>query len=394
MTALSPSQYSLLQTLPKVVLHKHIEGSVAPSLALKLAEKYQVRLPQDFLYHEGEYDPQDFPNGRYRYDESDFREFVKTYDTVAALVRDAEDYYWVTKDYLERNVKQGLIYCEFITSAYHMCTSVDTEGKVRWSAQRYAEIMQGIEKAIAEIKNEYGVETRLHACGVRHLPFADMLASAEFIAEYPRKSVTGFNIAGNEKAGKFTDFNQLHQLVAEIPLPKSYHAGEICGSESVREAIKCGAVRIGHGIASIQDPDLIRELIERQITLEVSPSSNRILVPELQSSLRNHPLRKLYDSGVRVCINTDDAGLFGTDIGKEYRIAVQEFAFCRVELLVITLCALECAFVEASVKDHLIQRVYQQFTAEDWEKLADLSKNCPNPVLKVRLQQRYQQRYQ
>ena len=66
MTALSPSQYSLLQTLPKVVLHEHIEGSVAPSLALKLAEKYQVRLPQDFLYHEGEYDPQDFPNGRYR----------------------------------------------------------------------------------------------------------------------------------------------------------------------------------------------------------------------------------------------------------------------------------------------------------------------------------------
>lgn len=116
-------------------------------------------------------------------------------------------------------------------------------------------------------------------------------------------------------------------------------------------------------------------------------------MPELQSSLRNHPLRKLYDSGVRVCINTDDAGLFGTDIGKEYRLAVQEFAFCRVELLDITLCALECAFVEASVKDRLIQQVYQQFTAEDWEKLADLSKNCPNPALKVRLQQRYQQRY-
>ncbi|TNH04904.1 adenosine deaminase [Testudinibacter sp. TR-2022] len=380
------------RTLPKVVLHEHIEGSVAPHLALQLAEKYQVRLPPDFLYQTDEYDAQDFPNGRYRYDESDFREFVKTYDTVADLVRDAQDYYWVTKDYLSRNAKQGLIYCELITSAFHMCTSIDEHGNTAWSAQRYHQIMQGIEQAIAEVRSEYGTETRLHACGVRHLPYRDMLASAEFIAQHPRASVTGFNIAGNEKAGKFTDFAELHQLVADIPLPKSYHAGEICGAESVRQAIQCGAVRIGHGIASIQDAELINLLIEQQITLEISPSSNRILVPELQASLAEHPLRKLYDAGVRVCINTDDAGLFGTDIEKEYRIAAQQFGFCRAELLDISLCALECAFVESAVKAQLIQQVYQQFSAQDWQQLADLIQTCPNPALKVRLQQRYQNR--
>ncbi|TNH07435.1 adenosine deaminase [Testudinibacter sp. TR-2022] len=376
------------RTLPKVVLHEHIEGSVAPHLALQLAEKYQVRLPPNFLYQAGEYDAQDFPNGRYRYDESDFREFVKTYDTVADLVRDAQDYYWVTKDYLSRNAKQGLIYCELITSAFHMCTSVDEHGNTAWSAQRYHDIMQGIEQAIAEVRSEYGTETRLHACGVRHLPYADMLASAAFIAQHPRASVTGFNIAGNEKAGKFADFAELHQLVADIPLPKSYHAGEICGAESVWQAIQCGAVRIGHGIASIQDAELINLLIEQQITLEISPSSNRILVPELRASLAEHPLRKLYDAGVRVCINTDDAGLFGTDIEKEYRIAAQQFGFCRAELLDISLCALECAFVESAVKAQLIQQVYQQFSAQDWQQLADLIQTCPNPALKVRLQQR------
>ncbi|SMB82644.1 adenosine deaminase [Pasteurella testudinis DSM 23072] len=373
---------------PKAVLHEHIEGSVAPHLALQLAEKYQVQLPPDFLYRAGEYDAQDFPNGRYRYDESDFREFVKTYDIVADLVRDQEDYYLVTKDYLSRNAAQGLLYCELITSAYHMCTSVDGNGDTQWSAPRYHALMQGIEKAIDEVRSEYGTETRLHACGVRHLPYRDMLASAEFIAQNPRASVTGFNIAGNEKAGKFADFAELHQLVADIPLPKSYHAGEICAADSVRQAVKCGAVRIGHGIASIDDPELIRQLIEQQITLEISPSSNRILVPELQSSLRNHPLRKLYDSGVRICINTDDAGLFGTDIGKEYRIAAEQFGFCRAELLEITLCALECAFVESAVKARLIKQVYQQFSAEDWRQLADLADICPNPALKVRLQQR------
>lgn len=377
--------------LPKVVLHEHLEGSIAPSLALKLAEKYQVRLPPDFLYQPGEYDQQDFPHGRYRYDESDFREFVKTYDIVAELVRDAEDYYWVAKDYLRRNAKQGLIYCELITSAYHMCTSVGQNGETCWSSERYHAIMSAIEQAIAEVNAEFGVETRLHACGVRHLPFSEMLASAEFIAQQPRASVTGFNIAGNEKAGQFVDFEQLHRLVADIPLPKSYHAGEICGAESVREAIKCGAVRIGHGIASIEDPDLIQQLIAQQITLEISPSSNRILVPTLQSSLKNHPLRKLYDSGVRICINTDDAGLFGTDIGKEYRLTAQEFGFCRAELLDVTLCALECAFVDENTKKRLIAQVYQQFSAQDKQQLADLIAVCTNPALKVRLQGRYGQ---
>ncbi|KGQ69456.1 hypothetical protein A1D23_07760 [Chelonobacter oris] len=378
-------------TLPKVVLHEHIEGSVAPSLAIKLAQKYQVRLADDFLYREGEYDAQDFPNGRYRYDESDFREFVDAYDTVAELVRDAEDYYWVTKDYLMRNAKQGLIYCELITSAYHMCTTLGQSGERIWSPERYAEIMQAIEQAMDEVRAEFGVETRLHACGVRHLPFAEMLASADFIAKNPRESITGFNIAGNEKAGQFSDFNALHQLVDDIPLPKSYHAGEICGPQSVHDAIKCGAVRIGHGIASIQDSDLIQLLIEKQITLEISPSSNRILVPELQSSLKNHPLRKLYDSGVRICLNTDDAGLFGTDIGKEYLLAAQAFGFCRAELLDITLCALECAFVEKTVKNRLISQVYQQINDEDRQQFADLIANCTNPALKVRLQQRYRQ---
>lgn len=383
MTALLP-----FIDLPKVVLHEHLEGSIAPSLALKLAEKYQVRLPLNFLYQQGEYDEQDFPYGRYCYDESDFREFVKTYDIVAALVRDAEDYYWVAKDYLMRNAKQGMVYCEFITSAYHMCADVGQNGETIWSSERYHTIMSAIEQAMAEVRAEFGVETRLHACGVRHLPFVDMLGSAKFIADNPRDSITGFNIAGNERSGEFEDFAELHQLVANIPLPKSYHAGEICTADSVRKAIKCGAIRIGHGIASIEDPDLIKQLIERQITLEISLSSNRILVPKLYSSLQHHPLRQLYDIGVRVCLNTDDAGLFGTDIGKEYRLAAQKFGFCRVELLDMTLCALECAFVDDTTRMGLIQRVYQQFCPDDWQQLSDLVTACPNPDLKQRLQQR------
>lgn len=351
--------------LPKVVLHEHIEGSVTPKIALLLAKKHQVTLDDDFLYLAGSYDENDFPYGRYQYDESDFKAFVDTYDKVAALVRDADDYYLILKDYLTRNAQKGMLYCEMITSAYHLCCN----GNDQFDATRYHQILDALERAITEVQQEYGTITRLQACGVRHLSAQDLARSADFIAQQPRDIICGFNIAGNEKVGQFSDFSYVHQLVDDIPLPKSYHAGEIEGPQSIYDALQSGAKRIGHGIAAIKDEALIEKLIEKKITLEISPTSNRILVTEFKQTLADHPLRKLYDKGVRLSINTDDAGVFGTDIEKEYQIAVNEFGFSRIELLDVTLCALEAAFVDEPTRQKLINKVYLQFSEQDWQDL-------------------------
>lgn len=376
--------------LPKVILHEHIEGSVTPEMALILAKKHKVSLPDDFLYPAGAYDHDEFPNGRYQYDETDFGAFVTAYDVVADLVRDADDYYLIMKDYLSRNAEQGMIYCEMITSAFHLCCQEDDEGKVTLNAEQYHDFMSGIERAMAEVKEQYGTETRLQACGVRHLSQQHLDMSVDFLAQNPRDSITGFNIAGNEKAGEFEDFIYVHELVDNIPLPKSYHAGEIRGPESIRDALKFGAQRIGHGIAAIKDDALIDQLIRDGITLEVAPTSNRILVTEFEQKLQNHPLRRLYEKGVRLSINTDDAGLFGTDVEKEYRIAATVFGFSRVELLDVTLCALEAAFVDDKTKQSLIAKVYQSFTQADWRDLEVHTANLADGPLKVRLQARVQ----
>lgn len=376
------------QILPKVLLHEHVEGSITPESAQYLANKYNVTLPEHFFYQQGEYDRDDFPNGRYRYDESDFMAFVKTYDVVANLLREPEDYAYILKDYLLRNAKQGLIYAEFISSAFHMCASYDEDEKLCWDAQRYYQILDLIQEAIDEVKNEYPIEVFLHACVVRHLPIEVMLASVQFIADHPHPLICGFNIAGNEKAGQFGDFITVHELIAQLHLPKSYHAGEICGPDSIRQAIRFGAQRIGHGIAAIEDDELIEELIKNKITLEVAPTSNRILVPYLGGSLAKHPLRKLYERGVRVTINTDDAGLFGTDMGKEFRIAEQQFIFQRVELLDVTLCGLEASFSKEQLKQKLIDRIYQEFTVEDSTTLVDMIETLPQGALRERLAER------
>lgn len=368
--------------LPKVILHEHIEGSVTPDVAKILAEKYHVQLAEDFCYPKGEYDEADFPNGRYQYDEHDFMAFVHTYDKVADLVRDADDYYLVLKDYLKRNAEQGMVYCEMISSAFHMSFDEATQ---TYDSGKYHAMMDAMQKAINEIEAEYGTVTRLHACGVRHLDIQKLNQSVDFVTENPRDIVTGFNIAGNEAAGAFGDFAYLHQKVEASGLAKSYHAGEICGPQSVIDALDAGATRIGHGIRSIDDEDLIKRLIAENITLEVSPTSNRILVSEMEHGFAKHPLRRIYEKGIRLSINTDDAGIFGTDVGKEYRIAASEFGFARAELLDVTLCALEAAFVDESIRQDLIAQTYASFTEQDWQQLEQICADLAPGALRERL---------
>ena len=381
----------MYSNLPKVILHEHIEGTVTPQMAKRLAKKHNVILPDTFIFEEGQYDKKQYPQGRYCYDESNFNEFIITYDVVASLVKDPEDYYLIIKDFLTRNSEQGLIYCEIITSAFHLCYTNEKENG-GFDSDKYNLIMEQVEKAIEEIKSEFGTEVRLQACGVRHLELKYINESVDFIKDNPRKLLTGFNIAGNEMAGSFSDFHYAHNVVSDIPLQKSYHAGEICGPENIDSALEFGAVRIGHGIASIKDNELITKLIEKNILLEIALTSNRILVPELKQSLINHPLKKLYDKGVRVSINTDDAGLFGTDIQKEYQIAESVFDFSRIELLDVSLCAIEVAFVENEVKKSLIDNVYNCFTSDDWHDLKNMIERPLSVALKKRLSDRYKKK--
>ncbi|MFP4817487.1 adenosine deaminase [Providencia hangzhouensis] len=374
--------------LPKAILHEHLEGSVTPKIAKQLAIRNSINLPSSLFYPEGEYDDTQFPDGRYFYDESQFSEFIQVYDSVASLIQTADDYYLITKDYLTRNAQQGLIYCELLISPYHMSTIV-IDGQVSWSSTRYNDRLLAITQAIEDVSQQYPVIVRLHAVSVRHLGPDLVHQTLQFIQQNPHDLITGFNIAGNELSYQFDDFSISHQLAKQLGLGRSYHAGEIGSDQQVLDAIKAGAMRIGHGIRAIDNEKLINELIENKILLEISMTSNRIVVPELNGDIYQHPIRKLYDSGVRIAINTDDAGIFGTDIEKEYQIAQQVFQFTRIELLDITLCSIESAFVEDEYKELMLQYVYQKFTQKD---VIDLQTYINSPSLNAALLSRLQNR--
>lgn len=375
--------------MPKATLHEHIEGTVTPEMAAKLAQRHNVSLPDNFVMKDGEYDKTDFPNGRYAYDESDFWAFINTYDTVADMMRTPQDYYDVTKDYLSKNAADGGIYAELIVSPMHMATEVNPEtGKAELSAPRYAAMLEAMTNAAEEVKESTGLETRFIATGVRNLGAENVTEVAKFVRDNPHPLVTGFGIAGNERAGKFDDFAEALSIAKGAGLKLALHAGEICGPESIRDAVRLGASRVGHGVSAVQDPALMKELAEKNIMVEVCPTSNRILVGELKGDLANHPARKLYDAGIKISLNPDDGGIFGTQTGKEHRISAKEFGFTKAEMYDITLCALDCSFADVKTRKQLKENVYKRMTAEDRKEMAEQAEKAQNPILKKRLETR------
>lgn len=375
--------------MPKATLHEHIEGTVTPEMAAKLAQRHNVSLPDNFVMKDGEYDKADFPNGRYAYDESDFWAFINTYDTVADMMRTPQDYYDVTKDYLSKNAAEGGIYAELIVSPMHMATEVNPEtGKAELSAPRYAAMLEAMTSAAEEVKESTGLETRFIATGVRNLGAENVTEVAKFVRDNPHPLVTGFGIAGNERAGKFDDFAEALSIAKGAGLKLALHAGEICGPESIRDAVRLGASRVGHGVSAVQDPALMKELAEKNVMVEVCPTSNRILVGELKGDLANHPARKLYDAGIKISINPDDGGIFGTQTGKEHRISAKEFGFTKAEMYDITLCALDCSFADVKTRKQLKESVYKRMSTEDRKEMAEQAEKAQNPILKKRLETR------
>ncbi len=374
------------QIIPKVILHEHVEGSITPFMAKKLADKNHLTFPESLCYRTGEYDQAEYKNGRYNYDESDFVSFIQTYDTVSNFVKHPDDYYLITYDFLSRNAKKGLIYCELFLSPYHICAT-ENQGKVVWDQARFQQTLNQMDKAIIDVQKEHNITVRYHVIGVRHLGADVVYETLQFIENNPHPFITGFNIAGNEKAGHFDDFAKAHQLASKLNLKKSYHAGEIDCAESIIQALKHGANRIGHGIAAIEDDKLIKQLVENKITLEIALTSNLILVNDLHGDIHNHPIRKLYDKGVRITLNTDDAGIFGTDIEKEYQLAEQIFHFSRLELFDITLCGIDAAFIESKEKSRLLHEVLAFFTTNDKQCLQQaINDEQYHPAIIERLQ--------
>jgi adenosine deaminase len=319
--------------LPLAELHVHLEGTAPPELIRRLAARNGIPVP------EGVFASDD------RFAWVDFLDFLRTYDRAATVIRTAQDYRDVTYEYLTACARDGAVYVELIASPDH-AASVGLP-----DAEHFGGIAQGIDDARADT----GIEARILVAAIRNfgVPAAEEIAGR--LAEDRHAYVVGFNLAGDEAGYPPAQFARAYEIAAGAGLGCTVHAGEHAGPESVREALTLPISRMSHGVRAIEDPALVEELAERGIVLEACPTSN--VATGVFAGYESHPLRELYEAGVKVTLGSDDPPYFGASIAGEYAVARERLGMEEGDLRTITRTAVEASFADDAVKSALLKRI-------------------------------------
>ena len=318
----------------KAELHVHLEGTATPDLVRRLAARHAIALPADLFGGDG------------RFLWTDFLHFLRAYDAAASAIRTADDYRIVTADYLARCAAEGAVYVEVMASPDHAAAV----------GLGYDGLVDGVAAGIAQARAATGIEARIVMVCLRHLGPGPAVDVARRVAAAPHPLVTGFGMAGDEAVGRAADFAPAFAIAAGAGLACTAHAGEVCGAESVRDAIRSlPLARIGHGVRAVEDPDLVREIVDRGLVLEVCPVSN--VATGVYPSLAAHPFGRLRAAGVAVTLASDDPPYFDTSIGREYAEAARHAGLDDGALGAVTRTALRAAFVDEDTRAALLARV-------------------------------------
>lgn len=332
--SLDPKLARLIDRLPKAELHLHLEGSVEPELALALARRHGCTLPGAEEGVEG-------LRRHYRF--RDFKEFVRLYVAISACMNEAEDFAAIAVDLARKLAAENVRHAEVtFTPMTHVARGVAPEV-----------VLAGLAEGRARARGEFGVELAWVFDIVRSL-FDRAAPTLELALRGREMGVIGLGFAGPEApqwpTGPFAPLFARARAEGLRSLP---HAGEMDGPESVWRALRdLGADRIGHGVRCLADPALVEHLRERQIPLEVCPTSN--LGIGLFPALAEHPLPELLAAGLAVSLASDDPPMFSTSLAEEYRRCAATFGWGADEVAALAANSVRHSFMPEERKAALL----------------------------------------
>jgi adenosine deaminase len=316
-----------LAALPKVDLHAHFQGSVRIATLRELAESNGRALPPGLV---GD-----------RYEWRDFFDFLTQYGIVSGAVSAGNAYYRVAYEICEDYAAQGVPYAEVTLSLTGQAlTTNDWNGPL-------AAALDGFEAG----RETFGTQCRVILDHPRGFPieYADQLL---YVALRHRdRGVVALGLAGPE-AQSGAPVAEVFRRARAQGLHSVPHAGEATDAASIREALDLlEAERIGHGIKAVEDEALLRELRDRQIPLEVCPTSNVVL--RNVASFDEHPLLRLIDAGVVVTLNSDDPAMFHSNLMDEYEVARSIFGLPDERLAELARAGVRASFADDTLKQEL-----------------------------------------
>lgn len=321
-----------LRSLPKVELHVHLEGSISAETAIRLAERHGEDPAQALVLEGRAYAP------RFR----DFTHFVDTFVATAKQVRRPEDLQTVAAAFARGQAEQNVLY----TEATFTAASLVSNG---WDPAAMWEAVRAGFAAAPEVDIRLIVDA-VRDEGVAHAERTVALVEA---ADAP---IAGLGLAGIEGSVPEGDFAVLREAADRLGIGLAVHAGENGTPDNVRAALDdLGADRIGHGVAVMQDRELVQRLAAEGVPLEVCPTSNVRL--GIFDSLEQHPFPEMWRAGLNVVVNSDDPPFFSTSLTEELEHASRLAGLERRDLAELQRRAARAAFLPAERRQRLIDAV-------------------------------------
>jgi len=223
-------------------------------------------------------------------------------------------------------------------------------------------VQEGVQEGISHVRSGgEDIAVGLICIGVGAMGIEEMAATTEFaLSTKGRDAFVGYDMAGSEDPKQFLEYAPLFQRVRDSGMKITCHASEDhtfgLPENAVTAVDTLGANRIGHGIQIIKCPEAMDAIRDRDVMLEVSVSSNYLTAAV--ASIEDHPVRRLYDHGIRVCVNTDDPGIMDLTLTGEYALWHDQLGFSKSELERMSAAALEESFIEEEDKARIRTRYF------------------------------------
>ena len=340
MTEAHPVQSeTLFQQMPKVELHRHLEGSLRTETLLDIARLHGITVPLRpglrALVQMQSGDPLTFTN------------FLSKFQTLRMFYRSPEVIARITREAVEDAAADQVRYMELRFTPVALS---------RAEGFPLAQVIDWVADAARQAEAEFGVITRLIVSINRHEPVNVAEEAVDLAIQRRAKGIVGIDLAGNEANFAATPFLGLLRGARRSGMFLTVHAGEWNGPENVREAIEdLNADRIGHGIRVMEQESVSALASEHGTAFEVCVTSNYQTgaVP----SLSEHPLARMLMAGINVTLNTDDPSISQITLSNEYQVAHRDLGLPLSEIKARVLAAAQAAFLPPEEKQALVERL-------------------------------------
>ena len=335
--------YNLIAFIPKAELHLHGEAIVSNRTIKKLYKFSTGKIMTDAEL-----------KALFKYD--DLAGFLVSFLKIQSYFTRMNDLFYICSDFESYIKKNNIVYCEtFLAPTGLMKKGID-----------FNSLINNLSNAIEKTKRNNNRTVKLIVDVSRSFGTENAMNNLNRVLEKNSPHIIGIGLGGDEAKGPAKEYETVFQKAKTAGLHRVVHAGEICDSWSIKDSINLlSAERIGHGISAAYDEDLIKELVQKQIPLECCPSSNTY-TRHYFSNIKDHPIKKLFDAGVLVTVNTDDPTFFKVSLIDEYWNVYTKLHFSLEEIKTLIKNSFKASFLSEEEKQKYYSAVDNAW--EEWFK--------------------------